>query len=182
MSGLYQVTAFFKSRCGTIYTTPYNYSFNITVIPKAVAPNIASSANSITLGQNVSLTGSGCANVSDLRWNYGMVGSTVSVSPTLNSTYWAYCATNGCSGASSNRIPISITNCLSLLNLISPTDDISNGTIIKEANSTTGTIEATNKLTSTANVTYRAGKSITLNAGFKADNGVVFKTEFGGCN
>jgi hypothetical protein len=61
-------------------------------------------------------------------------------------------------------------------------DDISSGVIIKEANATTGTITATNKITGTANVTYRAGKSITLNAGFKADNGVVFKTEFGGCN
>ncbi len=62
------------------------------------------------------------------------------------------------------------------------TDDISSGTITKEANATTGTITATNKITNTANVTYKAGKSITLNAGFKADNGTVFKTEFGGCN
>jgi hypothetical protein len=66
--------------------------------------------------------------------------------------------------------------------LQSTADDYSTGTITKEANATTGTIEATNKVTGTANVIYRAGKSITLNAGFKADNGVVFKTEFGGCN
>ena len=72
--------------------------------------------------------------------------------------------------------------CSSSLALASPTDDYSLGTIYKEANATTGTITATNKITNSANVTYRAGKSITLNAGFKADNGVVFKTEFGGCN
>jgi hypothetical protein len=63
-----------------------------------------------------------------------------------------------------------------------PTDDITSGSIIKQAHATTGTITATNKITGTAKVTYRAGKSITLDAGFKADNGVVFKTEFGGCN
>ncbi len=72
--------------------------------------------------------------------------------------------------------------CAGLLTLVNPTDNYSSGIITKEAHATTGTIEATNKVTGTAKVTYRAGKSITLNTGFKADNGVVFKTEFGGCN
>ncbi len=63
-----------------------------------------------------------------------------------------------------------------------PPDDISSGIMIKEADATTGIITATNKVTGTANVIYRAGKSIILNAGFKAENGTVFKTEFGGCN
>ena len=72
--------------------------------------------------------------------------------------------------------------CSTSLALASTTDDYSSGTIIKEANATTGTITASNKITGTANVTYRAGKSIMLDAGFKADNGTVFKTEFGGCN
>ncbi len=73
--------------------------------------------------------------------------------------------------------------CAGLLNLQSPADDYSSGIITKEANATTGEITANNKITgSGTNVTYRAGKSITLNAGFKAENGTVFKTEFGGCN
>ncbi len=72
--------------------------------------------------------------------------------------------------------------CGTIVILQSTADDYSTGTTIKEANATTGTITATNKVTGTANVTYRAGKSITLNAGFKADNGTVFRTEFGGCN
>jgi hypothetical protein len=75
-----------------------------------------------------------------------------------------------------------VNPCVTALTITSTTDDISSGTITKEANATTGTITATNKITGTANVTYRAGKSITLDAGFKADNGTVFKTEFGGCN
>jgi hypothetical protein len=72
--------------------------------------------------------------------------------------------------------------CQSIVSLASTADDYSTGTVTKEANATTGTITAINKITGTANVTYRAGKSILLDAGFKADNGVVFKTEFGGCN
>ena len=63
-----------------------------------------------------------------------------------------------------------------------PTDDISTGTIIKQANAATGTITATNKITGAGTrATYQA-KSIILNAGFKADNGTVFKAEVGGCN
>jgi hypothetical protein len=69
-----------------------------------------------------------------------------------------------------------------MMTLVSPGDDISSGILIKEANASTGVIIATNKITGTANVTYKAGKSITLEAGFKADAGTVFKTEFGGCN
>jgi hypothetical protein len=72
--------------------------------------------------------------------------------------------------------------CAGTITLASPTDDISTGTVVKEVNASTGTISATNKITGTANVTYRAGKSITLDVGFKADNGTVFLTQFGGCN
>jgi hypothetical protein len=72
--------------------------------------------------------------------------------------------------------------CAGLLNLQSPADDYSVGILIKETNANSGIIVATNKITNTAKVTYRAGKSILLEPGFKADNGVVFKTEFGGCN
>ena len=71
--------------------------------------------------------------------------------------------------------------CPSSLSLASTIDDISVGTITKQANSTTGKITATNKITGTANVTYQA-KSIELNEGFKANNGTVFKAEVGGCN
>jgi hypothetical protein len=72
--------------------------------------------------------------------------------------------------------------CSETLTLINPTDNYSSGIITKEVNATTGRVTATNQVTgSGTKVTYRAGKSITLNAGFKADGGTVFKTEFGGC-
>ena len=92
--------------------------------------------------------------------------------------------------SATNSCPISlITNPVtlinqtnaSLLNLVSPEDDYSANTILKTASSVNGKIVATNKVTGTANVTYSA-KNIELNAGFKADNGSVFKAEIGGCN
>lgn len=72
--------------------------------------------------------------------------------------------------------------CAGILALQSWNDDYLSGNIIKEANASTGTITASNQVRNSANVTYRSGKSITLNPGFTVNNGAVFKTEFGGCN
>ena len=40
----------------------------------------------------------------------------------------------------------------------------------------------TNTINSATNITYRSGKAIFLNKGFKANSGSVFKAEIGGCN
>lgn len=64
-----------------------------------------------------------------------------------------------------------------------PTDNITSGNGIREASATGGTIVASNVISgSNTTVIYRAGSSITLNAGFLADRGVVFQTQQGGCN
>jgi hypothetical protein len=44
------------------------------------------------------------------------------------------------------------------------------------------TLSANNKIIAPANVSYQAGKAISLNAGFEANNGSVFKAEIKGCN
>ena len=62
--------------------------------------------------------------------------------------------------------------------MVSPYNDYANSTTKK----TSTTIEATNKITgNTTRVDYKAGNSITLNADFKVDNGVVFKAQIEGC-
>jgi len=71
--------------------------------------------------------------------------------------------------------------CVTTLNLVSPADDYTSGTQIKQASSINGKITATNAVTETANATYQA-KVVELNAGFKAYNGTIFKAEIGGCN
>jgi hypothetical protein len=77
---------------------------------------------------------------------------------------------------------IQTTPCPTILILTNPTNNISNGMVIQEANSSTGSIIATNFIIGTADVIYRAGRTINLNPGFKIDSGTLFKTEFGGCN
>jgi hypothetical protein len=60
--------------------------------------------------------------------------------------------------------------------LVNPTNNLT-GTSTKKA---VNTINASNKVTSPANVTYQAGKSILLTPGF--ESGAVFKAEIQGCN
>lgn len=76
-------------------------------------------------------------------------------------------------------VVVTISNCNSPITLFSTADDYNSGTQLKKTNET---ITATNKLTGTANVIYLSGKSVTLNQGFKVDNGTVFKAEIGDCN
>lgn len=79
------------------------------------------------------------------------------------------------------RFNLAVNPCVTVLNLVSPADDYTSGTQIKQASSTNGKITATNAVTGTANATYQA-KSVELNAGFKADSGTIFRAEIGGCN
>lgn len=65
--------------------------------------------------------------------------------------------------------------------LSSPGDDFSSGTHIKQASITNGKIKATNKVISTAKVTYEA-PSIELLPGFEVKSGTVFRAVVGGCN
>lgn len=65
------------------------------------------------------------------------------------------------------------------LNLVNPNDNYPSGQVIRAASQT---ITATNQLTSTAKVLYKAGNSVTLNPGFRADNGTVFNVNANGCN
>ena len=71
--------------------------------------------------------------------------------------------------------------CPPTLTLVHPTDSYSSGIISKTASSATGgKINASNRVTGTAKVTYEA-RAIELTPGFRADSGTVFKAQPGGC-
>jgi sugar lactone lactonase YvrE len=65
----------------------------------------------------------------------------------------------------------------STLTLTSPADNYSTGSITKQAN---GKINASNKITGNADVTYEA-QTIELSPGFTSAEGTVFRTQIGGC-
>ncbi|HLO45068.1 MAG TPA: hypothetical protein VK175_12105 [Leadbetterella sp.] len=75
--------------------------------------------------------------------------------------------------------PIVVNICGSTFNLVSPTDDHNTGLQVKASNVK---ITAANKITGTANITYRSAQAIELSPGFLAANGTVFLAERGVCN
>ncbi len=90
-------------------------------------------------------------------------------------------AGNYANGANDDFALVSLPACItSVVTLTNPSDNYPNATL---PNPQIGkSISATNLINASANVIYRTSSSITLNAGFKVNNGAVFKTEILGCS
>jgi hypothetical protein len=74
-----------------------------------------------------------------------------------------------------------VAPCNQIITLVSPADDVNGGNVSKATNFT---ITANNKITNNAQVSLKAGKSITIdgtNGVFIAESGTVFKAEIEGC-
>jgi hypothetical protein len=135
--------------------------------------------NNGTLINNPTWQSPSTSPLNEVLWMPGGV-----IAPTMVANFaGTYTATvaNGFGCTNSSSITVNVGSNAALVNLTSPTDDFSTGTILKTASSTNGKITATNKVTGSAKVDYRA-KSVELNAGFRADNGTVFSAAVGGCN
>ena len=90
--------------------------------------------------------------------------------------------TTGCKNTTSTLVVNNNSNspCNQVITLVSPTDDIATGSVLKQSNNN---ISAANRVTgTTTTVTYQSGTSVTLQPGFQAEAGTVFKAQIGGCN
>ena len=76
-------------------------SLTITVKPRPVAPTLVASNNDIVIGSSTTITASNCTGT--VTWSNGLTGASITVSPTVTSSYSAYCTTNDCYGASSTQ-------------------------------------------------------------------------------
>lgn len=117
--------------------------------------------------------------VNAVVWSPG--GATTKSITVTNAGNYTASITNGLGCVNSTTTTVAISSGATLETLTSPTDDYSSGTVVKTASSSNGKIQATNKVTGTANVSYKA-KNMELNPGFRADNGTTFLAEIGGCN
>ncbi len=97
-----------------------------------------------------------------------------SQSPIANTTYYASCEIANCKSTRVATHQVNVNSTSSSL-----TANISSGTSLFQS---TQTLIASNKVSSPANVTYKAGNSITLNTGFEAQNGSIFLAQIQGCN
>lgn len=152
----------------------------VTVNPDLLpASNVSVSSAQICSGTNISLSAA-CA-TGAITWYNALTGGTAlgtgtgfSQSPTTNTIYYVACENGNCK---SSRVATNQVTILPIINSISA--NISTGTSVLQA---TQTIDATNKIISPANVTYKAGNSISLNTGFEAQAGSVFLAQIQGCN
>jgi hypothetical protein len=111
-----------------------------------------------------------------ITWNNGMNGQSMIVKPSSPIGYNAYCHKEWapCTPISSNNILF-----------VSPSDAVSidNKVYPNSVQTFTGnTINATNFIQTPAQTTYRANKSVTLNAGFSVSANSVFTAKIGGCS
>lgn len=63
----------------------------VSVLPPV--PSVFASKSSICMGENITLTASGCTG--NLLWSNGMTSSTISFTPTLSTNYSVSCNVNG---------------------------------------------------------------------------------------
>ena len=137
-----------------------------------------SSSTTVNIGQKAFLSANGC--LGTITWSNGATTNNIVVSPTTNTTYTATCY-YGCVSNVSSALTITVDPCPTTYTLTSPNDDYLNSPITLKAKATNGNLNAKNKITGTSNVIYE-GKNVTLNAGFEAKQGTVFKAQIGGCN
>ncbi|MDR6193720.1 RICIN domain-containing protein [Siphonobacter sp. SORGH_AS_0500] len=71
------------------------------------APSVSASATSITSGQKVTLSASGCSGT--VTWSNGQTGSSLVVRPAASMQYTATCSANGCTSSASATVSIQVT-------------------------------------------------------------------------
>ena len=189
---IYNNSVTLTATCNNGLASANSNSLSITVNPRPsliiTNPASVSPPNTVDITQSSLTTGS-TLNGASLSYHSDASGNVTLTSPPPNAinvsgTYYIK-ATTTAACTDIKPVVVVISDCGTAIVLQSTADDYNTGSTLKKTNET---IVAKNKITGTANVVYRSNKSITLdpgtaqNSGFKADAGVVFKAEIGGCN
>lgn len=102
-------------------------------------------------------------------------GSSVSLSPTVNTVYYVGCE-------STNHVPPRVASKLVLVGSPSTVLNLTSNITTSTFQIANTTITASNKIFSPASVTYKAGNSLTFSPGFEAKSGSNFMARIGGCS
>ena len=155
-----------------------NVNFSAPPLPA----NVAASTNTACTGTPVTLTAS-CAVTTTPTWYTQAVGgfpvavgSSVTVNPSVNTTYYVGCET---ANYVRNRVATKLVLVGTPSTVLNLTTNYTTGSTLQIA---TNTITATNKVISPAYAVYKAGKSISFGPGFEARSGSLFAAQIGGCN
>lgn len=162
-----------------IPTTPYSYSKIIVKNGTIVAVDVITNLSNSTNYPSGEYTIYGVSHGDGADFSTYVGGSfTVLQSAIGTGAICATISTNSKAVTIQSPCPTTLT----LINNATPSQNITSGTLTKQAALSNGSIIASNFITGVnTRATYQA-KNIQLNAGFKAENGVVFLAEIGGCN
>lgn len=72
------------------------------------APTVSPQSTTITAGQSVTLTASGCPVGGVVTWKYGQSGVQITVTPSSTDTYWAKCTVGGCASQMSAEATVTV--------------------------------------------------------------------------
>jgi hypothetical protein len=156
----------------TCSSTPQTLAITVNDVP--AVPVISTNKIKICSGLGAILTATGCSGT--VIWSNGASGNTITVTPTENAIYNAYCSAIPCANSGpSNSISITV---------------IPQSLAVSSA--TPAPFEATEHITTTGSVTisgnktYKAGKSILLSPSptttIGTSPGAVFEAKIEGCN
>jgi aldose sugar dehydrogenase len=140
-------------------------------------PVLSPSSVFIPYGTSTTLSASGCAGT--VNWSTGQNGNTISVSPKQSGSFSATCTFNSQTSGASNAVLVQV----GLAN--SP---CGNALVLNQMLSNTGAsfesadlLSSTDKINNNASILYKAENAMSLNPGFEAKTGSVFKAKPGKC-
>lgn len=174
------ITSYFAKYSAVSPPTILTQPINSAVCENAVINFSVTAADATTYQWQISTNnGSSFSDVvaSSIYFNVTTPTLTVSNATGLNGNQYR-CVVTGEGGAINSTAVILLINPNNIV-LVNPTDNFNSNVGTKQA---AQTIFATNKILTPANVIYRAGNSIELNAGFEAQSGTVFMAQIGSCN
>ncbi|WP_128544691.1 T9SS type B sorting domain-containing protein [Larkinella soli] len=87
--------------------SPVSAARTVTV-SKPQPPSVDISADTVCLGNQVQLTAMGCSGT--VLWSNNLQGSSISVAPTANTTYRAYCKIGSCQSELSQPVSVVVVN------------------------------------------------------------------------
>ena len=148
-------------------------NLEITINPIPTAPTASTNKSKICLGLGATLTATGCASI--ITWSNGVTGSSINVTPVVNTVYTAICSTSSCVSVVSNSISITVIPQDLAISSVTPAPFEAKDNI-----TTTGTIVIN------GNTTYKAGKSILITStpttNVSTGTNAVFEAKIQGCN
>ena len=169
-------------------TEPYPSNPSNTISFNFTSPNTPGAINQIPLGivptgSAVTLSATGCG-TNTIKWENASTLNPRTVNPISTSIYSFQCVSGSCVSTASSSITV-VTNapCPSSQILLHPADDITvvGPVNLREANSLTGSITASNHILNIGTQALYKAASVTLLPGFYTQPGIVFLAITGGC-